>query len=80
MSIYLLPEYIGKGFGRHLLTKCLEELEKLGFRRILLWVLEDNHRAQTFYEKCGFTFLGKARTDQIGGKELRELMYIYEAR
>lgn len=78
ISIYLLPEYIGKGCGGPLLRACLEELKKLGFERILLWVLEDNHRARKFYEKCGFTFSGDCQTEQIGGKALRELMYIYK--
>lgn len=79
MSIYLLPEYIGKGCGGRLLQKCTEELKKLGFRRILLWVLEDNHHARAFYEKNGFVFSGDVREDLIGGKKLRELMYVYEA-
>lgn len=80
ISIYFLPEYIGKGYGRHLLLKCLDELKKAGFERILLWVLEDNRRAQRFYEKNGFVFSGECRTEQIGGKELRELMYVYKMR
>lgn len=79
ISIYFLPEYIGKGYGVPLLRTCLDELKKLGFKRILLRVLEDNHRARNFYEKCGFTFSGDCQTEQIGGKKLREMMYIYEA-
>lgn len=79
ISIYFLPEYIGKGYGVPLLRACLDELKKLGFKRILLRVLEDNHRARNFYEKCGFTFSGDCQTEQIGGKKLREMMYIYEA-
>ena len=78
ISIYLLPEYIGKGCGGPLLRACLEELKKMGFERILLWVLEDNHRARKFYEKYGFTFSGDCQTEQIGRKPLRELMYVYE--
>lgn len=78
ISIYLLPEYIGKGCGGPLLNACLDELKKMGFKRILLRVLEDNHRARRFYEKCGFTFSGDCQTEQIGGKTLRELMYVYE--
>lgn len=80
ISIYLLPEYIGRGYGGLLLRTCLEELKKLGFHRILLRVLEDNHRARTFYEKNGFTFSGDCQTEQIGGKTLQELMYVCEMR
>ena len=78
VSIYFLPEYIGKGYGGYLLRACQSELKKLGFRRILLRVLEDNHRARRFYEKCGFAFSEDCQEEQIGGKKLRELMYVYE--
>lgn len=80
ISIYFLPEYIGKGCGGHLLRACISELKKLGFKRILLRVLEGNHRARRFYEKYGFTFSGDCQTEQIGGKELFELIYVYEVR
>ena len=77
VSIYLLPEYIGKGYGASLLEKCVEELKNLGFDRILLWVLEENSRARSFYERNGFTCSGEYMNDTIGGKELKEVMYTY---
>ena len=78
VSIYFLPQYIGKGYGKSLLDKAVEELKFLGFQYILLWVLEDNHRARNFYEKYGFIFSGEYKNDNIGGKELREVMYVYQ--
>ena len=75
VSIYFLPEYIGRGCGTLLLQRCTEELNRLGFRRLLLWVLEDNTRARTFYEKNGFICSGEYLNDKIGGKALREVMY-----
>ncbi|MBP5604610.1 MAG: GNAT family N-acetyltransferase [Ruminiclostridium sp.] len=77
VSIYFLPEYMGKGYGTLLLKRCIEELNRLGYDRILLWVLEDNIRARKFYERNGFAFTGEYMTDNIGGKELREMMYSY---
>lgn len=77
LSIYLLPEFIGKGYGKELLARTVEELRTLGFERILLWVLEENDRAGKFYERYGFQMSGEHRTDKIGGKELREVMYEY---
>lgn len=77
VSIYFLPEYMGKGFGNHLLKRCIEELKRLGFDRILLWVLEDNIRARKFYEKNGFVCSDEYLNDNIGGKEIREVMYSY---
>ena len=75
VSIYFLPEYIGKGYGRLLLNKCIEELKECGFSKILLWVLEDNHRARSFYEKNGFICSQVFLEDNIGGKDLREVLY-----
>lgn len=77
VSIYLLPQYIGKGYGKLLLNAVKEELGQLGFNEIFLWVLEDNLRARKFYEKAGFTTSGNYLNDNIGGKDLRELQYKY---
>ena len=79
ISIYFLPEYMGKGYGKFLIERVTGELKNLGFEKILLWVLEENHRARKFYEKCGFVQTGEFRDDNIGGKDLREVMYIYMA-
>lgn len=75
VSIYFLPEYIGNGYGTQMLKRCIEELKRFGFTELLLWVLEDNIRARLFYEKNGFRFTGEYRNDNIGGKDLREMMY-----
>lgn len=77
VAIYFLPEYMGKGYGKYLLDRAIEELKALGFETVLLWVLEDNRRARNFYEKYGFTLSGEYRIDNIGGKELWEVMYEY---
>lgn len=77
VSIYLLPEYMGKGYGTLLLRAAVEELKKLGYQEIFLWVLEENHRARTFYEKNGFVQSDRSLEDTIGGKKLREIQYCY---
>ena len=77
VSIYLLPEYMGKGVGGQLLQRCIRELNGIGFDKILLWVLEENTRARSFYEKHGFVCSEEYLTDNIGGKELREVMYTF---
>lgn len=77
ISVYFLPEYMGKGYGKSLLKKVVEELKTMGFKTLFLWVLEDNHRARHFYEKCGFKNSGECIETNIGGKKLRELQYVY---
>lgn len=78
ISIYLLPLYMGKGYGRQLLNAAVCELKKFGFRDIFLWVLEENGNARKFYEKCGFTSSGHSMEHEIGGKVLREIQYCYK--
>lgn len=77
ISIYFLPDYIGKGYGRRLLTAVLGELEKQGFAQVFLWVLEENIRARRFYERFGFSCTDDYLDDNIGGKDLREIRYVY---
>lgn len=77
ISIYLLPEYMGKGYGKKLLAAAVEKLSEMGFRRVFLWVLEENHNARAFYERCGFSPSGERMTSDIGGKTLAELQYCY---
>ena len=77
ISLYLFPNFIGKGYGRRLLETVISELEKQGYREVFLWVLEENARARTFYENCGFLKTEDYLSDNIGGKELREVRYVY---
>lgn len=78
ISIYLLPHYIGKGYGRNLLKSAIVELKKQGHENIFLWVLEENVRARHFYEQFGFCQTNDFLNTNIGGKELREVRYVYK--
>ena len=80
ISIYLLPDYLGKGCGEALMKTALSELKKQGYEKIFLWVLEENVRARYFYEQFGFSPTDDFINDNIGGKELREVRYVYEWR
>ena len=76
-SIYLLPECIGKGYGKLLLQAAINGLSEIGFTNIFLWVLEENHSARRFYERCGFVCSDIFNDANIGGKNLREIQYCY---
>ena len=78
ISIYLLPDYLGKGYGKILLQAAISELEKMGYKKIFLWVLRENIRAKHFYERFGFSRTDDCIDDNIGGKELQEIRYIYK--
>ena len=49
----------------------------MGYRNIFVWVLEENLRARKFYEKEGFVMTDVYLDDNIGGKDVREIRYIY---
>lgn len=80
ISIYLLPQYMGKGYGKTLMKFTVSELKKQGYENVFLWVLEENIRARFFYEHFGFSPTDDFIEDNIGGKDLRELRYIYSVR
>ncbi|MFR1051068.1 MAG: N-acetyltransferase family protein [Lachnospirales bacterium] len=75
VSLYLLPEYWGKGYGKLLFSAVVEQLEAIGYRDLFLWVLEGNQRARTFYERMGFRPNGTYVDDEIGGMPIREMQY-----
>lgn len=58
-----------------MLSTAVRELEALGFRSVLLWVLEENVGARRFYERCGFALQDAYKTETFGGRELREVLY-----
>ena len=78
ISIYFLPEFMGKGYGSKLLEAVMSELKNRGFTEVFLWVLEENNIARRFYEKYGFKCSYDYLDDNIGGKALREVRYVYQ--
>jgi RimJ/RimL family protein N-acetyltransferase len=73
-SIYLHPDYFGKGYGQEMIEYAIVTLRQQGFKIITLWVLEENIRARRFYEKCGFSFDG-TKEEIIIGKPLIKIRY-----
>lgn len=50
----IIPEYRGRGFGRQMLTRTIQELLATGQQRITLEVETANKHALRLYESCGF--------------------------
>lgn len=78
ISIYVLPELIGQGYGHILFEFAKEKLLELGYSQIYLTVFEDNMRARNFYEKHGFSWNGERLPLNVGGKDLIELRYVFK--
>jgi ribosomal protein S18 acetylase RimI-like enzyme len=76
--IYLLNKFHGKGIGFGLLKKSFAVLKEEGFTSAYCWVLENNPTI-SFYERTGASRLSKTKTDEIGGKKVIEIAYMWDS-
>ena len=58
-KMYLTPKARGKGYGKLLFTKCLEEAKILGYKKCYLESASQLKTAIQIYEKSGFQHLDK---------------------
>ncbi|MCB8815976.1 GNAT family N-acetyltransferase [Desulfosporosinus shakirovi] len=77
VSLYLLPEYFGKGYGNKILDFALSDLKESGYESIYLWVLKDNQRGRRFYEKNGLRCSNDEYILEIMGEKLIDVRYVY---
>lgn len=56
-SLYVLPEFQGKGIGRALLSRAEQMALSAGVKEIWLGVMAQNAAALSWYRALGFTFL-----------------------
>lgn len=72
---HLIPEYWGRGIGASMLIKAQQELLKMRYNTIILWILQDNMRARRLFERSGFVWDGTEKNILIGEQELPEIRY-----
>jgi L-amino acid N-acyltransferase YncA len=75
-AIYLLQGHHGKGWGKQLFLRAIEQLKAQRLKSMMLWVLADNP-SLGFYQAMG----GKLYTQkeiEIGGETLLEVSYGWE--
>ena len=58
-NVAVRPEYRRKGIGRALLSKILQEAQRLGVTIAFLEVRHGNFAAQALYELCGFKAIAR---------------------
>ncbi|MDQ8014459.1 MAG: GNAT family N-acetyltransferase [Flavobacterium nitrogenifigens] len=58
-NLFILPEYIGKGFGSYLMNDFLERMRNEKCQKI---ILDSEPNAEQFYQKIGFTKIGEFET------------------
>jgi GNAT superfamily N-acetyltransferase len=75
-AIYLLEHLWGRGVGATLFYHACAALADMGFAELIVWVLEANSRARSFYERKGMS-LDPAEHAFIldGGLRFPELRY-----
>ncbi len=66
-AIYLAQQVAGKGVGRALFARAVDELRNQGYAQAVLWVLKSNTRARRFYEAAGWTPDGARKTEERPG-------------
>ena len=74
-ALYVDPAVWGRGHGGALLRQVVSALPPAA--ALVLWVLEANERARSFYERHRFRADGALTTIEVGGVELPELRYRY---
>ncbi len=72
--VYFLPGYWGKGAAKPAVDSILSDIRASGFKRVILWVMEENLRACRFYEKYGFSKTDKILDAELG-RPIRDVMY-----
>ena len=71
---YFLPGYWGRGAAAAAMNLLMMKIREAGYRKVILWVMEENLRARRFYEKTGFAKTKKIHEDELG-RPTREIMY-----
>lgn len=78
VSLYVLPEAMGRGVGSALLKEALAALAEDGFDRAYLWAIQGNARADAFYRRHGFILTEDRVHYRIGSRDMTDIRYILE--
>ena len=65
-TLYLLPQYAGKGCGKIIMEKLLSEAKSLGYWMMTAWIDSENKSSIDFHIKYGFYVVGEMKN--IGNK------------
>jgi L-amino acid N-acyltransferase YncA len=58
VSVYLAPEYRGRGLGAQLLRRCIEHAPRIGVATLLGFIFGHNEPSLRLFEKLGFSRWG----------------------
>ena len=60
-ALLTIPDAGGKGIGTALMEQAITDIRASSFTSAHVWPFAENHRAQRFYQKHGFTPTGVSR-------------------
>ena len=76
-ELYLRPEYQGVGLGKRLFTAAREMLVAHGLDGLVVWALEDNDPALSFYAGAGGRDVAEG-VEVFDNKALRKLAFVWD--
>lgn len=76
-EIYLRPEYQGLGLGSKLFTAARSRLKALKCDGLVVWALEENYTALSFYEGQGGNDIAEGY-EVFGDKTVRKIAFVWE--
>ena len=76
-ELYLKPEYQGIGLGQRLFDKARQKLAAHGLSGLVVWALEDNAGAVSFYERAGGRDVAEG-VEVFDHKALRKIAFVWD--
>lgn len=74
-ALHVLPALHGTGVGQALHDRLFADFANWGCNTAVLWVLEGNERAQSFYRRNGWLLDGGRGSHDVGGVDVPVLRY-----
>jgi GNAT superfamily N-acetyltransferase len=76
-ELYLLPQYQGIGLGTRLFEAAREKLRSHGLKGLVVWALEDNGGAVSFYHGRGGRDFAEG-VEVFDGQAVRKIAFIWK--
>lgn len=76
-ELYLLPEYQGVGLGSRLFKAARAKLAEHGLKGAVVWALEDNLNAMSFYAGFGGRDIAEG-VEVFDQKALRKIAFVWD--
>lgn len=75
-ELYIRPEYQGIGLGSRLFAAAREKLASHGLDGLVVWALEDNQPAISFYEGAGGRDVAEG-VETFDGRAVRKVAFVW---